>query len=133
MREFLKEPTQANWVISINDKAEPKAPEAKKPGAQLEPRSRQWMYADATGQAIVMDAQPLTPSRIDALKAIGVTGVTMYKPGSFDLVCEELCGQGHYKMAGQIIVLSPEEYAEQFEAAPDTADAGEPKTTVTRK
>ena len=136
VREFLKEPTQANWVISINDKAEPKAPEAKKPGAQLEPRSRQWMYADATGQAIVMDAQPLTPSRIDALKAIGVTGVTMYKPGSFDLVCEELCGQGHYKMAGQIIVLSPEEYAEQFEAAPDTADAGDaigPKTTVTRK
>jgi hypothetical protein len=39
-------------------------------------------------------------------------------------------------MAGKVIVVTPEEYAEEFEAAPDTADAGDaaaPKTTLSRR
>ena len=30
--------------------------------------------------------------------------------GEFDLICAELCGWGHYKMAGQVTVLSQEDY-----------------------
>ena len=31
--------------------------------------------------------------------------------GSYDLICAELCGWGHYKMAGKIHVLPKDEYA----------------------
>jgi hypothetical protein len=133
--EFIKLPTQKDWGVALGDKSEPKAPNAKSAGAAFDARMRQWKYNDAAGQIIVREGLPLTPQRIDALKAIGVKEVTLYKPGFFDLVCEELCGQGHYKMGGQVIVITPEEYAEQFEAAPEAADAGQdtPKTAVSRK
>ena len=32
------------------------------------------------------------------------------KPGDYDLICAELCGWGHYKMAGKIHVLPPDEF-----------------------
>lgn len=32
------------------------------------------------------------------------------KPGTYDLVCAELCGWGHYKMAGRVRVLPRPEY-----------------------
>lgn len=31
-------------------------------------------------------------------------------PGEYDLICAELCGWGHYKMAGRMRVLPPDEY-----------------------
>jgi cytochrome c oxidase subunit 2 len=31
-------------------------------------------------------------------------------PGDYDLICAELCGWGHYKMAGKIHVLPPDEF-----------------------
>lgn len=31
-------------------------------------------------------------------------------PRPFDIVCAELCGQGHFKMKGQLYVVTPEEY-----------------------
>ena len=33
------------------------------------------------------------------------------KPGSYEIVCTELCGWGHYKMKGRFVVESPEEFA----------------------
>jgi cytochrome c oxidase subunit 2 len=32
------------------------------------------------------------------------------KEGTYDLICAELCGWGHYKMAGRVEVVSREEY-----------------------
>ena len=32
------------------------------------------------------------------------------KEGTFDIVCAELCGWGHYKMKGRLIIESPAEY-----------------------
>ncbi len=37
------------------------------------------------------------------------------KPGSYDIVCTELCGWGHYKMKGRFVVESPEEFANYLE------------------
>ena len=31
---------------------------------------------------------------------------------SFDIICAELCGWGHYKMSGRLRIVSPEEYEE---------------------
>ncbi|MSR62764.1 MAG: cytochrome c oxidase subunit II [Planctomycetes bacterium] len=33
------------------------------------------------------------------------------RPGDYDLICAELCGWGHYKMAGKIHVLPKDEFA----------------------
>ena len=32
------------------------------------------------------------------------------KEGEYDLICAELCGWGHYKMAGRVKVVSREEF-----------------------
>lgn len=32
------------------------------------------------------------------------------RTGTFDLVCAELCGWGHYKMKGRLTVQSPEDF-----------------------
>jgi cytochrome c oxidase subunit 2 len=32
------------------------------------------------------------------------------KTGSYDLICAELCGWGHYKMAGRVHVLEQSEF-----------------------
>ena len=39
------------------------------------------------------------------------------KEGDYDLICAELCGWGHYKMAGRVRVVSKEEYAAFLESA----------------
>src|SRR5207244_3425036 len=57
----------------------------------------------------------LTKENVAKLKAAGVTEVTAYEPGYWDLVCEELCGQGHYTMQGKLVVLDQEAYSKQFE------------------
>jgi cytochrome c oxidase subunit 2 len=35
--------------------------------------------------------------------------------GSFDIVCAELCGWGHYKMKGRIHLLTREKYEQKLE------------------
>lgn len=118
----LKRPENRGLLIHIDDKS------AK---AQREPRGRrQWLYKDDDGTIIrneaeiPLAAEPGEKTVVQRLKALGVTEVSTYKSGAFDLVCEELCGQGHYKMQGQVIVLSAEEYAEQFET-PAEANSGQ--------
>lgn len=57
----------------------------------------------------------LTKDNVAKLKAAGVTEVKAYEPGYWDLVCEELCGQGHYTMQGKLVVLDSDEYNKTFE------------------
>jgi cytochrome c oxidase subunit II len=65
---------------------------------------------DANGQEIIQSRKPLTLDAIAALKRAGVTRVTAITR-VFELACEELCGQGHYKMQSQIYFVSPDQYA----------------------
>ena len=45
----------------------------------------------------------------EELKALGVTELSVIvKP--HEIVCEELCGQGHATMRGEMLMVSPEEY-----------------------
>jgi cytochrome c oxidase subunit II len=39
------------------------------------------------------------------------------KPGTYDLICAELCGWGHYKMAGRVRVLPRAEYDQWMQKA----------------
>ena len=132
---MIKRPENKELLVAIDDKTQPRAADAKSPGAYLDKKADEWKFNDKDGKTIVRQGQPVTPERIAAIKAIGVKELTVYRPGYFDLVCEELCGQGHYKMQGQVIIVTPEEYAEKFEMAADAADAGhgEEKTAVSRR
>ncbi|HUR53215.1 MAG TPA: cytochrome c oxidase subunit II transmembrane domain-containing protein, partial [Gemmataceae bacterium] len=112
--------------IVIDQDSKPRAADAKSAGAFPDPASGAWQYNDREGKKIVADREPLTKERLEALKAIGVGEVRACRPGYFDLVCGELCGQGHYKMQGQVFVLPAAEYAKRFEtkaaAAPAAAE-----------
>jgi cytochrome c oxidase subunit II len=47
------------------------------------------------------------------------------EPGSYDLICAELCGWGHYKMAGRIRVLPKDEFDTWLAAKRDALYAKE--------
>jgi heme/copper-type cytochrome/quinol oxidase subunit 2 len=94
------------------------------PNAAYDARSQQWLIKDAEGKTIIRDGQPVAVDSLNKLKAVGMKEVKWYKPGYFELVCEELCGGQHYTMRGTVVVLSKEQFAEQFETK-ETAAAGQ--------
>jgi cytochrome c oxidase subunit 2 len=55
------------------------------------------------------------------LKQDAVPGLTIpmwfeaLEVGEYDLICMELCGWGHYKMAGRVRVVSREDYDDWLE------------------
>ena len=55
------------------------------------------------------------------LKDAGIKQVTAYLPGYWDLVCEELCGQGHYTMQAKVVVVDNAEYVKRFETPKNTS------------
>ena len=93
------------------------------PGAIEDPRKKgTYLYVEdpkATRPKTIIRDTPgfniLTADNVAKLKKAGVAEVTAYEPGSWDLVCEELCGQGHYTMKGSIFVLDSEEYHKKYE------------------
>ncbi len=135
----MKRPENQNLLIVMDDKSEPKAADAKSAGAYYDRKAGEWKYsrldsAKKKAETIIRDRQPLSEDRVDALKAIGVKEITACRPGYFDLVCEELCGAGHSKMQGQVIVIDAKEYEETYEKKPDSeAASDEGKVTVSRK
>jgi cytochrome c oxidase subunit 2 len=46
-------------------------------------------------------------------------------PKPFDIVCAELCGQGHFKMRGQLFVVTQEEYEKFLQTEASFLDAAE--------
>ncbi len=45
----------------------------------------------------------------------GIVGSTLFvptRPGRYEIACAELCGMGHYKMGGRVVVHAPEDYEE---------------------
>ena len=119
---MLKNPANKELTIAI---------EEGMPGAEnyKPPRGSAFMrYADPEKRTIVRHAGTITPDVAAKLKTAGVAKVTAYLPGYWDLVCEELCGEGHSKMQGQVIVVSQQEYDAMMRdkpsgAAPTTAPA----------
>ena len=82
------------------------------------PRGRAfWRYADENKRTLVRHGQPLSQESVANLKAAGVKEIWAYEPGYWDIACAELCGLGHSKMQGRLVVLEPDEYARRFEGA----------------
>ncbi|HEY1686507.1 MAG TPA: cytochrome c oxidase subunit II transmembrane domain-containing protein [Tepidisphaeraceae bacterium] len=114
--EMLKNPANADVLIAIDESD-------KSEGAESTPAG--WRFAttdshhhkvtimrDGMGFFVSDDPKRDTISR---LKAIGVKSAMVYRPGYYDIVCQQLCGQGHYTMQGEMYVISDQEYAEKYE------------------
>jgi heme/copper-type cytochrome/quinol oxidase subunit 2 len=95
--------------------------DAQSKGAIKDPaaKTETYLYGTATTKpaTIVRNDMPLTKERVKQLKDNGITEVVAYDPGYWELVCEELCGLGHFKMRGEVYVLSQDEYRTKFETA----------------
>jgi heme/copper-type cytochrome/quinol oxidase subunit 2 len=133
LEKFVKmpdHPENQNLLIRIDEKSGPAAKDGKG-GAVFDkaPASRdwryngtpggRWLYKDGAGKQVVGDRDVLTVDRVKALKQLGVTEVHTSRAGTFEVVCGELCGGGHYTMRGQLIVVPGKEFAERYETAPE--------------
>lgn len=74
---------------------------------------------------IVAENAGLDQKTVALLKGKGFTRLHAYRIGSFDLVCEELCGSGHTTMKGTVVILEPEEYRRKYETPASTPPAAE--------
>lgn len=113
--EALKKPENKDLTIAID---------ASTPGAELDAASKQYLYRDKEKKTIIRAARTISPATAQKLKEAGVQAVVAYLPGYWDLVCEELCGQGHSTMQGKLNIVDNDEYVKRFEtgkAAPGVA------------
>ncbi len=101
----VETPEFANLVIDVDQKSPKAVMEINK-----QSKLPQWRYVDAKKATVARDRSPITKITIDRLKAAGFTEITLYQPFVWELVCEELCGQGHGKMRGQLRFVTNEEY-----------------------
>jgi cytochrome c oxidase subunit 2 len=104
--EALKQPDNAELTVAID---------ANSPGADYDKTAKQYLYRDKDKKTIVRDGRTISPAIAQKLKDAGVQQVTAYLPGYWDLVCEELCGQGHYTMQAKVVVVDNDEYVKRFE------------------
>ena len=89
------------------------------PGAVKDPRKDEYLYQDKSNpkkpSTIIRNAQPITKGRLESLLKEGIDEITVYRPGYFEVVCEELCGGQHFSMRGQLYVLEADVYGEKYE------------------
>lgn len=69
------------------------------------------------GMGFVVSSDPRQDT-ISRLRAIGVKTVVAYRPGYYDIVCQQLCGQGHYTMHAKLYVITNAEYEKKYETIP---------------
>jgi hypothetical protein len=111
------------WMIVIDENS---------PGAEKDATG--WRYAgtDRRGRKVsiirhggLINYVPDEPARdtLSRLKDIGVNEIRVYRPGYFDIACQELCGQGHYSMKGQMYVIPADEYERKYETPAPPAGA----------
>jgi len=105
------------------------------PGAVKDPKREEYLYVEdpkaSKPRTIVRNERGLSKDIVEKLKKAGVTEVAAYEPGYWELICEELCGQGHYTMTGKVVVLDSEEYRQKFQGGfrPGAAPATQPTTS----
>ncbi len=106
LQQIFSSQPLSEYVAIITETEHTQGAEDYKP--QRGPRF--WRYKDAENKTIVRDGGQITAENLVKLKEAGVTEIFANEPGYWDLVCEELCGEGHATMKGQLIVLTQEEF-----------------------
>jgi heme/copper-type cytochrome/quinol oxidase subunit 2 len=102
------------------------------------PKTRKMEKVKEKADALLKDGDIINAEVVAGMKEKGVIKqVKAYTAKRWDLVCEELCGNGHTGMQGAMIVLEPDEYARKYEgksiatvSAPVETPATPPATTT---
>ncbi|MDX1682648.1 MAG: cytochrome c oxidase subunit II [Phycisphaeraceae bacterium] len=81
-----------------------------------------WLEATRTS-AEVIGTDPANPLRALNNDTFQYVHISDAKP--FDIVCAELCGQGHYKMRGQLYVVTAEQFDRWIEVEQNNVTAGD--------
>lgn len=110
----LQKPETKELSLRIDESA-PGAPEARNSDRTgwryIDPADKKRVKSSIIRNAAGFPADAeLRKAILDKLRAAGITEVRAYVPGYWDIVCEELCGQGHYTMQGRLVVLDGAEY-----------------------
>jgi heme/copper-type cytochrome/quinol oxidase subunit 2 len=124
LETLVNSPSKPDFHLILNDNE-------KTEGADLykmpqRPSIKYWRYADKSKKTIIRDGGSITPAIAKQLKEAGVKEVYASEPGVWDLVCEELCGQGHNTMQGRVSFLDNAEYDKKGWDAPFHAPATQP-------
>jgi heme/copper-type cytochrome/quinol oxidase subunit 2 len=115
LAQALKDPANKELTVSITE-------EDKANGAEFDTRTKQWLFRDNTDPkkpvTIIRNGMGFTEQTVQKLKGANIPKVHASLPGYWELVCEELCGQGHYTMRGVLRVVDADEYQRRFEPTP---------------
>jgi len=110
----LKQSTQEYSIDSADLAGKSLWIDLNTPGVEYDKRTNDFRLPDPSDnkKSIIRNLATLNADAIAKLKAAGLTNVRAFSP--FEIVCMELCGQGHATMRGEMVVVSPAEF-EQFE------------------
>ncbi len=107
LTELVSSPSKPDFHVIVNENENTEGAELYKvPHTSV----KYWRYADKSKKTIVRDGGSISPAIAKQLKDAGVKEVYASEPGVWDLVCEELCGQGHGTMRGQVTFIDSDEY-----------------------
>ena len=118
---MLADPATAELVVEIDDTAPGAAKQKTLPASAS---SSGWRYVDTAGHTILYDGRglPRDPeiqaAMIDRLRAAGTTRLRIHVPVYFEILCAQLCGEGHTTMEAKVVVLDQTTWSKQFEPAP---------------
>jgi heme/copper-type cytochrome/quinol oxidase subunit 2 len=108
---LLNDPANVDLTIDIDSTC---------PGAQRDKTG--WRYVDSLKKkkpsTIIRDQMEFAPGVAEKLKAAGIMQVKVHRPQPFEIACAQLCGNQHYKMRGEMVVLSQEEFDKKFPSYP---------------
>ncbi len=137
LEKALQQPETKELSLQIDENA-PGAPEAKNRDRTgwryIDPADKKRVKSSIIRNAGGFPADPeLQKTLLDKLKTAGITEVQAYVPGYWDIVCEELCGQGHYTMQGRLVVVDGAEYDKlKLDRIPPTAATAPTTQTASR-
>lgn len=115
LTEAINSPNKPDFHVIVNETENTEGAELYKvPHTSV----KYWRYADKSKKTIVRDGGSITPAIAKQLKDAGIKEVWASEPGVWDLVCEELCGQGHGTMRGQVTFIDSDEYDKKGFDAP---------------
>jgi heme/copper-type cytochrome/quinol oxidase subunit 2 len=101
----------AEFQLLLSEQEQTEGAEMYKP-----PRGSSYLrYKDKDNKTIARNGATLNGETVGKFKAAGIKEIYAFEPGYWDLVCEELCGQGHFTMQGKLFVLEQDDYNKKFE------------------
>lgn len=72
-------------------------------------------YTAADGATILAKGDPITEDALNQLLAAGVKSIEATQDTPTEIACAQLCGLGHYRMRGTLVLDTPEEFQKWLE------------------